>query len=126
MKYVLIIISIFSTGITYGSDKCERTEEYKKLKKEAFDLIIGNKSSYKRCINSAHANSYWKAVSMCLSEGKGKNIGGGCEHIVGNGGYPSEKVDTSYCKILRLDFKTYDEFLNHLAELKGVKKCVSK
>ncbi len=101
MKY-FIFISILISSLCFSEETCELTDEYKALRIEVGKTIFGDDNSYKQCINSAHKNEYWKAISICENKGDGKNIGGGCAHLVSNGKY-TKKSDISHCKIFHFE-----------------------
>jgi len=101
-----------------ASDTCEISDEYNQARKEVYRMVNGDNKPYQECKNSMHTAYHWKAVSACVAEGKGKNIGGGCSHLVGHGGYPREKVDVSHCEILKVEKpeNAKDLFLKYLKE----------
>ena len=99
MKYCFLLIALVFND-TLASDECTITKAYMDTKIEAFKAI---REPYNNCRDSMIEAYYWKAVAKCVSEGKGKNIGGGCSHLVSSGSYPREKYDMSHCDIFKWD-----------------------
>lgn len=96
------------------------TEEYKQIYHEASEAIRG---PFLKCKSSAKESVYWKAVSKCISEGKGKNIGGGCGHMVSYGQYPSEEADTEHCDILKWKTGDVQKYRKELLKARKIKRC---
>lgn len=82
--FLLLLAFAFNT---YASEECVLTEEYKSARSEAAKIIFGSNNDYKKCQNAAYETEYWIALSKCVENGDGKNIGGGCAHLVGRGKY---------------------------------------
>ncbi|WP_196140456.1 hypothetical protein [Aliikangiella sp. G2MR2-5] len=124
MKLLAVPILLFSS-ILIASENCELTEEYKAARTEAFMWIQGSESPFLKCESSVLEAVYWKAVAACVKEGKGKNIGGGCHHMVGHGQYPREDSDDSHCEIFRIEEpkKAMKELLEHYVKVRKIVKC---
>ncbi len=78
------------------------TEEYKEARKNIYFEAKKVHDSYNECRDSIQSAYYWKAVAACAKEGLGKNIGGGCGHLVSYGNYPMEQPDKSHCDVFKV------------------------
>ena len=113
-----MIAMIFNN--TLASDECAITKAYKDARIEVFKAI---REPYNNCRDSMREAYYWKAVAKCVSEGKGKNIGGGCGHLVSSGSYRTEKYDMSHCDIFKWDKSDFNNYFEHLIETREIEKC---
>jgi len=118
------ILMIFISSSCFSQDSCELTGEYKALRTEAIQIVYGDENSYKKCLNAAHQDEYWRALSACEEEGKGVGVGGGCAHLVGRKTVKNP-AEISHCKVFY--FKPSKELVMQLlteeADYKKVKKC---
>lgn len=119
VKYICLILSLISF-FSFSNERCEVTEEYKQSYRDASEAIRG---PFKKCKRSEQESIYWKAVTKCVSEGKGKNIGGGCGHMVSYGQYPSEDVNTKHCDLLMWVNGDVLKYRKVLIEEKNIKRC---
>ena len=87
---------------TYASENCEPTEEYKSARSEVAKIIYGSDNDYKKCQNAAYKTEYWIALSKCQENDDGKNIGGGCAHLVGRGKY-LKSPNTSHYEVFKFN-----------------------
>jgi len=115
---------MFFSSPCFSKDECELTDEYKALRSEVSKIVFGNNNSYGQCVNTASKNEYFKALSICVKKGEGKNIAGGCPHIVGRGKYVNE-ADISHCKVFYFEptKEMAIELLDQRSELNKVAKC---
>tara|TARA_B100000965_G_C19044470_1_gene520950 strand:- start:75 stop:509 length:435 start_codon:yes stop_codon:yes gene_type:complete len=129
LKYVLLIVSLaFSlaaSNVNSSKVDCELTEEYKSARLEVREIVFGRDNDYARCKDSANSHAFWIAMSKCANAGDGKNVGGGCAHLVNYGNY-FESPDTSHCSVF--EFKPSKEsatkLLNELVKQRQIAKCV--
>ncbi|MDH5178064.1 MAG: hypothetical protein OEZ39_16290 [Gammaproteobacteria bacterium] len=125
MKKILTSIIIFLIAQFNTVFSCELTDPYKKARIEVGRMVFGENNDYMRCKNTAHKNEYWRALSKCLNKGDGKNIGGGCAHLVMRGEYIN-KPDLGHCEAFK--FEPSKEMakllLEEMVKERGIKKCV--
>ena len=119
LKYIFIFL-LFFNHLAFGDDNCSLTDEYVEARKEAKEVVT---IPYKKCKSAMREAYYWKAVAYCVSEEKGRNIGGGCSHLVNNGSYPTEYYDIRHCEILRWKDGDIKRYFEHLIEERNIKKC---
>ena len=121
---LLVTTVLLVSFTTHGNETCSVTEEYGEARLKAFSQAMEKVHySYNTCSDSMHAAYYWKAIAMCRQEGLGQNIGGGCAHLVGNGSYPSEKIDISHCEIFRASPEVEKQYFEELLNKITVQKC---
>ncbi|MGX5202411.1 hypothetical protein [Aliikangiella sp. IMCC44632] len=85
-----------------ASEECALTDEYKAARKEVANIVYGSNNDYKRCLAAVTEYEYWVSLSKCIEAGDGKNVGGGCSHLVGRGKY-SNTVDSSQCDTFKFE-----------------------
>ncbi|MBQ4835698.1 MULTISPECIES: hypothetical protein [Pseudoalteromonas] len=121
MKFSTFFLLVFFSSFAVGN--CLDNDEYKKKRtgilKESREL----NSSYKECRESAYNNAYWKAVSECALKGLGKDIGGGCGHMVGQGAYPMQEPDKNHCEIFHIPKEVVLEYRQQLIDELELQKC---
>ncbi|MBU2969072.1 hypothetical protein KO527_06905 [Pseudoalteromonas sp. C2R02] len=115
MRIILVLLFFLS----FNSFACELTTEYKKLRAEVTKEI---RSSYNSCLKSTKAYFFYKAVAKCEEEERGKNIGGGCYHVVGYE-VTHDESELNHCKILKPTTAQSIEYLEQVAKNKKVEKC---
>lgn len=115
MRIILVILFFLS----FNSYSCELSTEYKKLRAEVTKEI---RSSYNSCLKSTKAYFFYKAVAKCKEEERGKNIGGGCYHIVGYE-VTHDESELNHCKILKPTTAQSIEYLQQVAKDKKIEKC---
>jgi hypothetical protein len=121
MRSSLLLTVILAVQVSaWGSDDCTTTKEFRDAKLEAFRAV---REPYERCVSSMSEAYYWRAVTKCVADGKGENVGGGCSHLVGNGSYPVEPYDVSHCEVLRSDKADFEDYLEYLIRMRGIKRC---
>jgi hypothetical protein len=81
--YFYFLFFIFQPFNLLAEESCELTKDYQSARSEAYRTVRGPESPYSKCKDSMNEAHYWKAVAKCEVEGKGKNVGGGCQHIAG-------------------------------------------
>ena len=123
VKFVFILFFFFSFNLL-ADDSCEMTKENKEARVEAYRSVKGSDSPYAKCKSSMQESLYWKAVLKCEVEEKGKNLGGGCQHVAR---YQVAKVeiDVSHCEILKpKDWKKEAQaYLESIIESRKIAKC---
>lgn len=121
MKYLILILIASNV---YVSEECELSDEYKTARNEAAKIVYGSKNDYKKCLNAVIENEYWKAFSKCKEAGDGKNVGGGCAHLVNRGSY-SSAVDSSHCDSFKFEpsKKLAEKLLQEMVQEKNIVKC---
>lgn len=121
ISYLLLLIIAFNVN---ASEDCDLTDEYKAARKEAANIAYGSNNGYKKCLNSVSEYEYWVALSKCEEAGDGKNIGGGCAHLVSRGKY-STPADSSHCD--RFKFEPSQELakkvLQETVQENNIVKC---
>ena len=106
--------------LNFSALACELTPEYIKLRSEVTKEI---RESYRSCLKATKAHFFYKAVARCIEEGRGKNIGGGCYHVVGYEVIHEER-ELEHCKILEPTIEQSIEYLQVVAKEKGITKCL--
>ncbi|OZG73945.1 hypothetical protein BTA51_09195 [Hahella sp. CCB-MM4] len=123
MKYLVTLLLLFSQ-VSHSSENCIVTDEYNAIRKEAREIVYGNDNSFARCKKSVEMAEYWRAMAKCESYGDGRDIGGGCAHLVGRGRY-QEPVDMSHCDVFK--FEPSRDLVNEIVEeqvqARGVRRC---
>jgi hypothetical protein len=108
------------------ADDCEITKEYVDARKEAYFKAQEVHASYNKCRESAQAAVYWKALAACTEEDLGKDIDGGCAHLVGNGSYPMAIADKNHCEIFKVSKEIEQQYFKELMSKINVEKCKTK
>ena len=99
------------------------TDEYKAARKEVYTKSRELAAPFTECKDSMNKAYYWKAVAECSKQGLGKNIGGGCGHLVSYGNFPMEEVDVSHCEIFKVPIEVIQKYRNELKQQINVQKC---
>ncbi len=101
---------------------CELTEEYTQFSDET---MSGFNDSYKECVTSVIKAQYWFRVAQCIKAGDGANVGGGCEHMVGNPTlkYRSPNFGNDFCSVLNSTSNEAHIYIELVAKARGIKKC---
>ena len=123
MKYFLFSIVLLIFCSQAQSSDCSITKEYADARKEVYFKAREVHASYNECRDSAQAAVYWKALAACTEEGLGKEIGGGCAHLVSNGSYPMANADKSHCEIFKVSKEVEKQYRAELMSKINVKKC---
>ncbi len=98
LQYLLLLITLFSS-FSLAVEECELTPDYLELRKsEGVNIWKFTNQDYKNCVDGERHSAFYRAVYKCRKEGKGENVGGGCFHLAGMGGYEYKRPDVSYCK----------------------------
>jgi len=121
---LVVFIAIFLSSNLLASESCELTKDYNKARVEAYRAIRGSENPYSKCKDTMREAHYWKAVSKCKVEGRGKIVGGGCQHVEGYQNSHTE-VDVSHCEVLKPkewkeEVQAYFEFI---IESRNIAKC---
>ena len=118
------IIILLSTQINTVFS-CELTDSYKKVRIEVGRIVYGENNDYMKCKTTAHKNEYWRALSKCVIKGDGKNIGGGCSHLVMRGKY-IQKPDLKHCEAFKFEpsKEMAKTLLEEIAKKREIQKCV--
>ena len=121
---IFFVLFLFLALNTSASEKCSLTEDYVKARSEVGKIVYGDDNDYHRCQNAASEAEYWRALSVCIENSDGKNIGGGCAHLVGRGKYMQEP-DTSHCEVFKFDPtpELAQNILDEIVTEKGIIKC---
>lgn len=110
--YLLLVLSPLAQA-------CELTKEYREARSQ---VVKDSRYAYEACTSSVNAFHYWEEVAQCEKDGRGKNVGGGCQHIVANRVSPVER-NYDHCQ----DFKvSTDEVKKHFEEyvkFNNITKC---
>ena len=115
MKIVLpILFLIASTSMA-----CELTPAAREARKYVSEQL---RYPYNECISSVNSYHYWQAVAKCEAEGKGANIGGGCQHIASRMA-PDEEPDYSHCKIFKVSVEEFVDVLEQYMKEENITKC---
>ncbi|MDN3652525.1 hypothetical protein QWY77_07070 [Thalassotalea ponticola] len=115
MRTILILVLL----ATFSSAACELTVEYRKARiKVRADIH----QEYRNCDKAAKSDAYYKAVSICKAEGRGKNIAGGCFHIVGYELVTTKEL-TAHCEIFKPKNGDLDRYLEYYMEENSIQKC---
>ena len=99
MRYLLLLFFAVNVNAT---EICELTDEYKAARKEAVNMVYGSNNDYKRCLSAVTESEYWVSLSKCVEAGDGKNVGGGCAHLVSRDKY-STSIDSSHCNTFKFE-----------------------
>jgi hypothetical protein len=122
--YLLFILLPFQAGAT---GVCQLTEEYEAVRAELRKMMHGGDNDYSRCKKAADHDQFWRAMSKCVEAGDGKNVGGGCAHLIGRGHY-EQPLDAGHCDTFKFEAtpELEAELLEKLVKQKGIKKCKEK
>ena len=106
MKLVLVFLIVSIPA--YSADNCILTDAYKTARAEMNSQANSLSEPFNECRHSMQAAYHWKAVAKCVKDGAGKNIGGGCSHLVVHGPehYRREKIDISHSLLSQLTLFT--------------------
>ncbi|MCG7530757.1 hypothetical protein MHM98_05225 [Psychrobium sp. MM17-31] len=121
MKY--LILSLLFSSLTFASEECILTESYKDARKQVYIKSREILKPYLDCKKSMKEAFHWKAVAACTKQGLGKNIGGGCSHLVNYGSFPMKEVDVSHCEVFKLPIETVKAYREELKQQIDVPKC---
>ncbi|GAA5188893.1 hypothetical protein [Ferrimonas gelatinilytica] len=99
---------------------CKLNPEYKKLRAELTKEV---REPYNSCIKSTRAYFFYKAVAKCEQEGRGKDISGGCYHVVGYEETHDES-ELNHCKVLKPTTEEFVALLKANAEHQTIKRCL--
>ncbi|MBY0419224.1 MAG: hypothetical protein K2W88_14340 [Pararheinheimera sp.] len=121
----LIIIVFFTSLVSANSFSCELTDEYKVLAEEATHLAT---REYKKCAESISEANYWYQLAQCRKSGDGKDIGGGCYHIMGKSLVSLDEkygtiADIKHCNVFVISEAEIQKQIAGYAEYKEVAKC---
>lgn len=125
IRAFLTILLLFSFDAN-SSEQCDLTNEYIKARSEVRKIIYGEDNNYRRCLNAASEIEYWRALSKCVEMGDGKNIGGGCAHLVGRGKY-IQKPNNIHCEIFKFEPtpELAKNLLDEIVKERDIKKCTN-
>jgi len=125
MKISLLFFLLVAVSAN-AAENCELTDEYKRVRKEVRDIVYGDNNDYGKCRNAAFNTEYWLALSKCVENGDGENIGGGCAHLVGRGKY-LQPADTSHCEVFKLEptRELAQSLLRQIVQERSVEKCTN-
>ncbi|MFC1751284.1 hypothetical protein ACFL2V_21090 [Pseudomonadota bacterium] len=113
---IMVLISPYSSA-------CELTEEYKKARLEVTKWA---RYEHQQCSKSVGTYYYWQEVAKCKEEGRGKNIGGGCQHVAGHTISKEPKGAREHCEILRVSSEERKEALEKYMKEENISMCVSE
>jgi len=117
MRIILTLVFF----ISFSSFACELTGDYRKARIETRAELY---KEYRTCKKAANSNAFYKAVAECKKEGRGKNVGGGCFHVVGYELVTTDKL-TQHCEIFKPTNKDLNAYLEYHISEKSIKKCKS-
>ena len=117
MRIILTLVLF----ITFNSLACELTADYRKARIKVRAELY---EEYKSCKKAANSDVFYRAVAECKKEGRGKNIGGGCFHIVGYELITTKKL-TEHCEIFKPTYNELDAYLEYYIREKSIQKCKS-
>ncbi len=122
MRYFKYIVPLLILFCSFNSLACELTDKYKETRMQAWKEAH---RPYNNCINSISDAKYWHRVVQCKKAGDGKDIGGGCAHVVGlnTGKYNELKIDPKFCNELKVTVKEVGEYSEYLIKKNNIKKC---
>jgi hypothetical protein len=115
MRIVLTLALFFS----FGSLACELTGDYQKARIHVRAELY---KEYKSCKKAANSDAFYKAVAVCKKEGRGKDIGGGCFHVVGYELVTTDKL-TEHCEIFKPTNDDLDAYLAYHVKENTIEKC---
>jgi uncharacterized protein YxeA len=123
MKKILFSIALLILYSQVSASDCVNTKKYAEARKEVYLKAREVHASYKECRDSAQASVYWMAIAACTEEGLGKDIGGGCAHLVSNGSYPMASIDKSHCEIFKVSKEIEKQYRTEFMGKINVEKC---
>ncbi len=120
IKITLIFISIFWCGLTQA---CGLTPEYVEARG---NIHLKANKNYSSCVDAAKNHAYWKLFARCRGDGAGKEVAGGCEHVVGYRVGSIAKVESAHCEILKPSKESLQKLLDEIVFEKNINKCTEK
>lgn len=97
LSYFLFILTSCSTHDVYTENNPDKSINYtvdmspsvlcnmSRKDRSNFTFKLYKEHSYKKCENIWYENIWYKCIAECKDQGLGKNIGGGCGHLVAHG-----------------------------------------
>ncbi|AWF80224.1 hypothetical protein BTJ40_05035 [Microbulbifer sp. A4B17] len=110
--YLLLILSPLAQA-------CELTKEYREARNQ---MVKDSQYAYEACTSSVNTFHYWQEVAQCEKEGHGKNVGGGCQHIVANRVSPVER-NYDHCQGFKLSNEEVKKYVEEYVKSKNITKC---
>lgn len=123
MKYIPFSLMLLIICSQTSAGDCLLTKEYADARKDAYKKSKEVHSSYNECRDSIQTAYYWIAIAACTKEGLGRDIGGGCGHLISYGSYPMETPDKSHCEIFKVPIEIEVQYRKDLMSKINVKKC---
>ncbi len=121
----LVFLFIFFSAFSLANKKCDRTPEFYKFRsEEGIKIWKSIDKDYKECRNSERLAAFYRAVHKCRKEKKGENIGGGCFHLAGMGGYKYKRPDITYCNDFKSSGENKVDYFNKLLDFKAEQKNI--
>lgn len=115
MKITLAIIFMIASSCL----ACELTPEAREARSYVSEQL---RYPYNECIGSVNSFHYWQSVAKCEAEGKGANVGGGCQHIASRM-VPETEPDFSHCEIFKVSAEEFVKVLEHYMEEENITRC---
>ncbi len=110
--YLFLVLSPLAQG-------CELTKEYLEARSQ---VVKDSRYAYMACTSSVDAFHYWQEVAQCEKEGLGKNVGGGCQHIIANR-VSSVERDYDHCQGLKVSNQEVKKYLEEYVKFQNIIKC---
>jgi len=106
-----------------ASEKCELTDQYKKVRTQATLTVYGDDNDYSRCKNATRNFEYWAAFSKCVKN-EGKNTGSRCAHAVNSKKYRRE-FDVTHCEVFKFEpsKELAQKLIDESVKIQGIEKC---
>jgi len=99
---------------------CDFSEEYLDARNEYREEV---RKSYDECRNSVMEASYWYHFSQCYERSDGKNISGGCAHVIGKKSYDKLSINADHCEIFKPDLEKTNKLFEQSIKDRKIKKC---
>ena len=115
---IFIVMVVFNSAVA-----CEFLDDYVEAK---LTLVEASENIYNECIDSVSKAKYYFRFVQCLEREDGKNMGGGCSHLVGAGriyGYDELPINDGYCEALKPSSEFILELLESDVRKGHIKKC---
>jgi hypothetical protein len=116
MKHLAFAIFAFVNSV----NACELTDEYTKARNEVTKWA---RYEYQECNSSVSEFYYWQAVAKCKEEGRGENIGGGCQHVAAHTPLNAPPSAYTHCEALKVSIEEAKAKLSEYVVREKIKKC---
>jgi len=110
--YLLLVLSPLAQA-------CELTKEYREARSQ---VVKDSRYAYEACTSSVNAFHYWQEVAQCEKKGRGKNVGGGCQHIIANRVSPVER-NYDHCQGFKITTEEVKKYFEEYVKFHNITRC---